>query len=242
MRITPGDDAPLYHQPGRLATGMMPGAAEIAPKSLKFIALFHLKRKDGRRARADAPSGGVLPAFARICRYRRACESWQHSPAPRPLGVISHEKEFSEIYRIFSKFHILEQADRRLHHTGTPRSRAVGKCGQMRSRLGGRAAPETMIFGATRGAGSENGFRPGEGKSTGGLSSILHLSERPATANAGKCRAEREREGLACPVVVPRPEGCKGCASYRTRGSVATGPCACRRSRPVPATRTTCEE
>ena len=44
-----------------------------------------------------------------------------------------------------------------------------------------------MIFGAARGAGSENGFRPGEGKPTGGLSSILHLRENPATANAGRC-------------------------------------------------------
>ena len=44
-----------------------------------------------------------------------------------------------------------------------------------------------MIFGAARGAGSENGFRPGEGKPTGGLSSIPHLREKPATANAGRC-------------------------------------------------------
>ena len=50
-----------------------------------------------------------------------------------------------------------------------------------------------MIFGATRGAGSENGFCPGEAKPTGGLSSIPHLRERPATGIAGRCRVERER-------------------------------------------------
>ena len=50
-----------------------------------------------------------------------------------------------------------------------------------------------MIFGATRRAGSENGFRPGEAKPTGGLSSIPHLRENPVTASAGRCRVERER-------------------------------------------------
>ena len=51
-----------------------------------------------------------------------------------------------------------------------------------------------MIFGATRGAGSENGFRPGEVKPTGGLSSIPHRRGNRAAANAGKCVVRPERE------------------------------------------------
>ena len=50
-----------------------------------------------------------------------------------------------------------------------------------------------MIFGATRGAGSENGFRPGEAKPTGGLSSIPHRRGNPAAANAGNCAFIVER-------------------------------------------------
>ena len=106
---------------------------------------------------------------------------------------IEKPREFIDIYRIFSKFHILEQADRRLHHTGIPRIRAGGKCGQMRSRLGGRSESVAMIFGATRGAGSENGFRPGEAKPTGGLSSIPHRRGNRAAANAGNCAFIVER-------------------------------------------------
>ena len=184
-------------KPGRLATGMISGAAGIAYNSLKFICLFSQKHE----SRLPRPCG--RPAFARICRYRRPGGSWQYSPAPGFRGVISQRKnfrkfiekprEFIDIYRIFSKFHILEQADRLRHHTAVPRSRAGGRCGEMRSRLGGRSESVAMIFGATRGAGSENGFRPGEAKPTGGLSSIPHLRERPATGIAGRCCVERER-------------------------------------------------
>ena len=129
---------------------------------------------------------------ARICPHLRAFGP-RNSPQFRafPLDNLSKNpvnlSNFTGIYRYFRKFHILERSARLHHHTGIPRIRADAKCGEMRSPARWGADSVAQIFGATRGAGSENGFRPGEAKPTGGLSSIPHLREIPPAPIAGKC-------------------------------------------------------
>ena len=71
--------------------------------------------------------GGFSTRFARI-----RTPQFPAFPLENLQEFIEKPREFIGIYRILSKFRIPGQANRPHHHTGMPRIRADGKCGEMR--------------------------------------------------------------------------------------------------------------
>ena len=148
---------------------------------------------------AEAAGHGTIPLASRL-RY-------VISQRKNFRKFIEKPREFIDIYGNLRKFDIRGRSDRRFHDTGTRRSRADRNCGQMRGNalvengagLPGEGPPKS---GPTPQATPERPVsrhrncgqmrpprrvrRRKKRGPTGGLSSIPHRRENPATVIAGK--------------------------------------------------------
>ena len=118
--------------PRRFPPATPRGCARVSPRISS-----HFPLSSGYRAVAESPC-------ARMRRRRNPAAGGGFRGRIRPhlrafplenlRKFIEKPREFTGIYRYFRKFHILEQADRLHHHTGIPRIRADGNCGELRGR------------------------------------------------------------------------------------------------------------